>query len=55
MDNLIDKLKKKCSVCGKEIEFDLPNDDIFRRFTMTCKDCARWISEDDILKCSNRK
>jgi len=55
MNDLLNKLKKKCSICGKEITFDLQNDDIFSRFTMVCKDCVKWLGEDEVLKCKNKK
>ncbi len=36
----MEKLKCKCSKCGREFSVNLPDDEILRKFNVTCKDCA---------------
>ena len=45
------KLKSVCSKCGKEYEINLPNDPIFKKFTMICRDCVSNFKEfEEICK-----
>ncbi len=36
----MEKLKCKYSKCGREFSVNLPDDEILRKFTVTCRDCV---------------
>lgn len=36
-----EKLKVKCIKCEKEFELHLPDDTIFSKFKMLCKECSK--------------
>ena len=41
----MEKLKCKCSKCGREFSVGLPDDEILRQFIVTCRDCATDMEE----------
>ncbi len=42
---IMEKLKCKCVKCGQEFSVNLPDDEILRKFSVTCKDCVADVNK----------